>query len=81
MLFRSELFNEDIESLLNSFCNLSLEEVIYTTGLSKSRSDILLAALVTIHSIISYMNSSKIIISKYTIREGIINDYIRNYSK
>lgn len=76
-----ELFNEDIESLLNSFCNLSLEEVIYTTGLSKSRSDILLAALVTIHSIISYMNSSKIIISKYTIREGIINDYIKNYSK
>ena len=47
------------------------------TGISQSRGDILLGALITLNSIISYLQSSKIIISKYTIRDGIINDYIK----
>ncbi len=73
-----ELFRDDIETLLHEFSKLSLEEIIYTTGLSQSRSDILLGALVTLNSLITYMESEKIIISKYTIREGIINDYMKN---
>lgn len=73
-----ELFYKDIEVLLQKISSMSLEEVIYTTGISKSRGDILLGALVILNSIILYLQSSKIIISKYTIREGIINDYINN---
>ena len=73
-----ELFNKDIDYLLHKISKLTLEEVIYSTGISKTRGDILVGALVTLNSIISYLQSSKIIISKYTIREGIIRDYIKN---
>ena len=72
-----ELYKKDIESLLQKISKLSLEEIISTTGLSKTRGDILLGALITLNSIITYLNCSKIIISKYTIREGIINDYMK----
>ena len=60
---------------------MSLEEIIYTTGISKSRGDILLGALIILHSLISYLQSTKVIISKFTIREGIIKDYIKNSIK
>ena len=56
---------------------MSLQDIMATTGISQSRGDILLGALITLNSIISYLQSSKIIISKYTIRDGIINDYIK----
>lgn len=73
-----ELFNSDIETLLEKISKMSLDEIIHTTGISKSRADILLGALIILNSILSYLKSSKIIISKYTIREGIINDYIKS---
>ena len=71
------LFSHDIEFLLYKFRRLSLQDIMATTGISQSRGDILLGALITLNSIISYLQSSKIIISKYTIRDGIINDYIK----
>ena len=71
------LFSHDIEFLLYKIRRLSLEDIMATTGISKSRGDILLGALITLNSIISYLQSSKILISKYTIREGIINDYMK----
>lgn len=73
-----ELLYKDIESILEKIRNMSLEEIIYTTGISKSRGDILLGALLILNSLVLYLQSSKIIISKYTIREGIINDYIKH---
>ena len=71
------LFSHDIEFLLYKIRRLSLEDIMATTGISKSRGDILLGALITLNSIISYLQSSKLLISKYTIREGIINDYMK----
>lgn len=76
-----ELFYNDIEVLLQKVSDMSLEEIIYTTGISKSRGDILLGALIILHSLISYLQSTKVIISKFTIREGIIKDYIKNSIK
>lgn len=73
-----ELFYDDINLLLEKISIMSLEEIICSTGISKTRGDILLGALITLNSIVSYLQSSKIIISKYTIREGIINHYIKN---
>lgn len=72
-----QLFSYDIEFLLNKINTMTLNEIIYTVGISKSRADILLGALVILESIICYLQSSKIIISKYTIREGIIIDHIK----
>lgn len=72
-----ELSYNDIYLLLQEISSMSLEETIYSTGISKTRGDILLGGLVTLNSIMSYLQSPKIIISKYTIREGIINDYIK----
>lgn len=72
-----ELSYNDINILLKKISTMSLEEIISTTGISKSRGDILLGALVLLNSLILYLQSSKIIISKFTIREGIINDYIK----
>lgn len=71
-----ELVYDDINLLLQKISDLSLEEIISSTGISKTRGDILLGALITLNSIILYLQSSKVIISKYTIREGIINHYI-----
>ena len=73
-----ELSYNDIEVLLQKVSDMSLGEIIYTTGISKSRGDILLGALIILHSLISYLQSTKVIISKFTIREGIIKDYIKN---
>lgn len=73
-----ELNHNDIEILLKKISHLSLEEIVNNTGISKSRGDILLGALIILNSLISYFQSSKIIISKFTIREGIINDYVKN---
>lgn len=73
-----ELYYNDINNLLERISTMSLDELIYTTGISKSRGDILLGALIILKSILLYLQSPKIIISKYTIREGIINDYIKN---
>lgn len=72
-----QLFSYDIEFLLNKINTMTLNEIIYTVGISKSRADILLGALIILESIICYLQSSKIIISKYTIREGIIIDHIK----
>lgn len=76
-----ELFCDDIQILLQRISSMSLEEIIYTTGVSKTRGDILLGALIILNSLVSYLQSPKIIISKYTIREGILNDYIKNIYK
>ena len=73
-----ELFHDDIDLLLQKISTMSLEDIISTTGISKSRGDILLGALLILNSLVLYLQSSKIIISKYTIREGIIKDYIKN---
>ncbi|WP_434799094.1 Ppx/GppA phosphatase family protein [Terrisporobacter vanillatitrophus] len=73
-----ELSYNDIDVLLEKISTMSLDEIVSTTGISKSRGDILLGALVLINSLILYLQSPKIIISKYTIREGIINNYIKN---
>ena len=73
-----ELNYNDIEILLKKISPMSLEEIVSTTGISKSRGDILLGALIILSSLTSYFHSTKIIISKFTIREGIINDYVKN---
>ena len=75
-----KLFSHDLEFLIHKITPLSLDEITSTTGLSKTRGDILLGALLTLNSIISYLQSPKIIISKYTIREGILNYYMKNNS-
>ena len=73
-----KLYSNDIDLLLNKFSALTLEDIIATTGISKTRGDILLGALIIISSILTYLNSSKIIISKYTIREGLVKNYINH---
>lgn len=73
-----ELIHNDIYLLLQKIRTMSLEDIMCTTGISKSRGDILLGSLILLNSLISYLQSSKIIISKYTIREGIIKDYKKN---
>ena len=73
-----ELYSEDIEYLLNKINKLSLEEMIKVTGATRTRCDILLGALVTLNSIVTYLSSSKVVISKYTIREGILQYFMNN---
>lgn len=73
-----KLLNNDIDLLLQKIRIMSLEDIMYTTGISKTRGDILLGALILLNSLLLHLQSSKIIISKYTIREGIIKYYIKN---
>lgn len=75
-----ELYSNDIDSLLDTFATLKLKEIMLRADISKTRGDVLLGALILISSILKYLNSSKIIISKYTIREGLLKNYI-NKSK
>lgn len=75
-----ELYSNDIDSLLDTFAILTLKETMFRADISKTRGDVLLGALILISSILKYLNSSKIIISKYTIREGLLKNYI-NKSK
>lgn len=75
-----ELYSNDIDSLLDTFAILTLKETMFRADISKTRGDVLIGALILISSILKYLNSSKIIISKYTIREGLLKNYI-NKSK
>ncbi len=76
-----ELFYKDINHLLQVVMNLSIDEITSDMDISKNRADILIAALVVLHSITLYLQTSKIIISKYTIREGIVVDYVNKINK
>lgn len=71
-----EIYQKDIKSLLKQIENLNVDEIANTTGISKTRADILLAALLIVNNILNILPSSKIIISQYTIRDGIIKEYI-----
>ncbi|MEG0856722.1 MAG: hypothetical protein RSG52_09590 [Terrisporobacter sp.] len=73
-----ELYNKSIENLLNEINKMTVEEILSSTGVSKTRGDILLGALLIINTILNYLESSSLYISKYTIRDGILAEYINN---
>lgn len=72
------LSKNDINSLLCKVQNLTIDEILSSTGVSKTRGDILLGALLLTNSIFEFFKCPSMIISKYTIRDGIIKEYIKN---
>lgn len=71
-----ELFNDDVKKLLNKVVKMNVSDISKSMELPKTRSDILIGALLLVNSIFTYLNSPKLIISQYTIRDGIIKEYI-----
>lgn len=68
-----------LDRVRDMFCDLrflSVEERLNVPELPKKRATIFPSALVLVLSIMSYVQNTKLIISKYGLREGVVFDYL-----
>lgn len=66
---------KNINSLFNIVKRLNLQQKKEIKGMSSNRSDIFVGCLILIKYLMFYINSDKLSISKFGIREGILFEY------
>ena len=66
---------KNINSLFNIVKRLNLQQKKEIKGMSSNRADIFVGCLILIKYLMFYINSDKLSISKFGIREGILFEY------
>ncbi|WP_455543980.1 Ppx/GppA phosphatase family protein [Intestinibacter sp.] len=69
---------KNINSLFNIMKKLNFEQKKAIRGMSSNRADIFVGCLILIKYLMFYINSDKLAISKFGIREGILFKYTEN---
>ena len=65
----------NINSLFNIVKKLNLDQKREIEGMSSNRADIFMGCLILIKYLMLYINSDKLSISKFGIKEGILFEY------
>lgn len=72
---------EDYQFIYNMLKNTDLESRKKISGVSKNRNDIIVGGLAILNAIISAISPSKLVISGFGLREGILYEHIFSNSK
>lgn len=72
---------KNITSLFNIMKKLNLEQKKEIKGMPSNRADIFVGCLILVKYLMLYINSDKLSISKFGIREGILFEYAENLFK
>ena len=72
---------EDFQFIYNMLKDTDLESRKKIHGLSKNRADIIVGGLAILNSIISVVSPSKLVVSGFGLREGILYEHIFSNSK
>jgi exopolyphosphatase/guanosine-5'-triphosphate,3'-diphosphate pyrophosphatase len=67
----------DVESQINQYQNLTLEERVKIPGLHSDRADIILAGACIVRTIMDYFSTQDIIVCTYGLRHAILADMFR----
>jgi len=79
LLNNYKISSKDVSLIYLNLIDKSFEERTQVKGLTKERADIFIAPLAEICILIKYLNIKEIIFSTNGLREGLINEYIKEY--
>jgi len=71
-----EISYKDLKATIDELCSLTLEERKKVPGINPQRADIIIAGAVVLDGIMRNVGAKSIIITDYTLREGLVVDYL-----